>query len=133
MKPVFVRASDRMTVAERERKAKQQKKEEVEARKEKEDRRREALKLVEDTIRSEQRNAQVNLKNQHLCPYVHIPLKWGRPARFFIHSLQTCKVFSILLLFVRKPVSILAVVMSLQPIPHRIPYTAKGLNVVLGL
>lgn len=59
MKPVFVRASDRMTVAERERKVKQQKKEEVEARKEKEDRRREALKLVEDTIRSEQRNAQV--------------------------------------------------------------------------
>lgn len=59
MKPVFVRASERMTVAERERKVKQQKKEEVEARKEKEDRRREALKLVEDTIRSEQRNAQV--------------------------------------------------------------------------
>lgn len=48
-----------MTVAERERKMKQQKKEESEARKEKEERRREALKLVEETIRSEQRNAQV--------------------------------------------------------------------------
>lgn len=59
MKPVFVRASDRMTVAERERKLKQQKKEESEARKEKEERRREALKLVEDTIRAEQRNTQV--------------------------------------------------------------------------
>ncbi|KOB78907.1 Microfibrillar-associated protein, partial [Operophtera brumata] len=47
VKPVFVRASDRMTVAERERKVKQQKKEEVDARKEKEDRRREALKLGE--------------------------------------------------------------------------------------
>lgn len=48
-----------MTVAERDRKMKQQKKEESEARKEKEERRREALKLVEETIRSEQRNAQV--------------------------------------------------------------------------
>lgn len=59
MKPVFVRASDRMTVQERERKIKQQKKEEAEARKEKEERRREALKLVEETIRSEQRATQV--------------------------------------------------------------------------
>ncbi|CAH0687802.1 unnamed protein product [Spodoptera exigua] len=58
VKPVFVRASDRMTVQERERKIKQQKKEEAEARKEKEERRREALKLVEETIRSEQRATQ---------------------------------------------------------------------------
>lgn len=56
---MFVRASDRMTVQERERKVKQQKKEEAETRKEKEERRREALKLVEETIRSEQRNTQV--------------------------------------------------------------------------
>lgn len=48
-----------MTVTEKERKLKQQKKEESDARKEKEERRREALKLVEETIRSEQRNAQV--------------------------------------------------------------------------
>ena len=48
-----------MTVQERERKVKLQKKEEVEARKEKEERRRDALKLVEETIRSEQRNTQV--------------------------------------------------------------------------
>lgn len=66
VKPVFVRASERMTVAERERKIKQQKKEEAESRKEKEERRREALKLVEDTIRAEQRNAQVHL-SIHLC------------------------------------------------------------------
>lgn len=59
VKPVFVRASDRMTVAEKERKVKQQKKEEVEARRDKEERRREALKLVEETIRAEQRNTQV--------------------------------------------------------------------------
>lgn len=59
MKPVFVRASERLTVQERERKLKQQKKEEQEARREKEERRREALKLVEDTIRAEQRGSQV--------------------------------------------------------------------------
>lgn len=59
VKPVFVRASERMTVAERERKVKQQKKEEAEARKEKEERRREALKLVEETIRSEQKRTDV--------------------------------------------------------------------------
>ncbi|XP_068622590.1 microfibrillar-associated protein 1 [Battus philenor] len=66
VKPVFVRASDRMTVAEKERKMKQQKKEESEARKEKEERRREALKLVEETIRSEQRNAQGDQKEAHI-------------------------------------------------------------------
>ncbi|CAH0724915.1 unnamed protein product, partial [Brenthis ino] len=66
VKPVFVRASDRMTVAERERKVKQQKKEESEARKEKEERRREALKLVEETIRSEQRNAQSENKEGNI-------------------------------------------------------------------
>lgn len=66
VKPVFVRASDRMTVAERERKVKQQKKEESEARKEKEERRREALKLVEETIRSEQRNAQTDSKEGNI-------------------------------------------------------------------
>lgn len=54
-----MRASERMTVAERERKMKQQKKEEADARKEKEERRRDALKLVEETIRSEQRHTQV--------------------------------------------------------------------------
>lgn len=59
VKPVFVRASERMTVAERERKLKQQKREEADARKEKEERRREALKLVEETIRAEQRATQV--------------------------------------------------------------------------
>ncbi|XP_063367842.1 microfibrillar-associated protein 1 [Cydia amplana] len=66
VKPVFVRASDRMTVAERERKAKQQKKEESEARKEKEEKRREALKLVEDTIRSEQRSTQGEQKEGNI-------------------------------------------------------------------
>ncbi|KAI8428180.1 hypothetical protein MSG28_002415 [Choristoneura fumiferana] len=66
VKPVFVRASDRMTVAERERKLKQQKKEESEARKEKEERRREALKLVEDTIRAEQRNTQAEQKEGNI-------------------------------------------------------------------
>ncbi|KAG6444961.1 microfibrillar-associated protein 1 [Manduca sexta] len=66
VKPVFVRASERMTVAERERKIKQQKKEESEARKEKEERRREALKLVEDTIRSEQRNTQGEQKEGNI-------------------------------------------------------------------
>ncbi|XP_013183659.1 microfibrillar-associated protein 1 [Amyelois transitella] len=66
VKPVFVRASERMTVAERERKMKQQKKEESEARKEKEDRRREALKLVEDTIRAEQRNMQAEQKEGNI-------------------------------------------------------------------
>lgn len=59
MKPVFVRASERMTVAERERKLKQQKREEADARKEKDERRRDALKLVEETIRAEQRATQV--------------------------------------------------------------------------
>ncbi|KAJ0175145.1 hypothetical protein K1T71_009286 [Dendrolimus kikuchii] len=66
VKPVFVRASERMTVAERERKVKLQKKEEAEARKEKEERRREALKLVEDTIRSEQRNTQGEYKEGNI-------------------------------------------------------------------
>ncbi|CAK1542234.1 unnamed protein product [Leptosia nina] len=66
VKPVFVRASDRMTVAERERKVKQQKKEEVEARREKEERRREALKLVEETIRAEQRNTQAEAKEANI-------------------------------------------------------------------
>ncbi|CAK1581054.1 unnamed protein product [Parnassius mnemosyne] len=66
VKPVFVRASERMTVAEKERKMKQQKKEESEARKEKEERRREALKLVEETIRSEQRNAQTDHKEGNI-------------------------------------------------------------------
>ncbi|XP_028167472.1 microfibrillar-associated protein 1, partial [Ostrinia furnacalis] len=66
VKPVFVRASERMTVAERERKMKQQKKEEVEARKEKEERRREALKLVEETIRSEQRHTQGEQKEGNI-------------------------------------------------------------------
>ncbi|CAG9790900.1 unnamed protein product [Diatraea saccharalis] len=66
VKPVFVRASERMTVAERERKLKQQKKEESEARKEKEERRREALKLVEETIRSEQKNMQGEQKEGNI-------------------------------------------------------------------
>ncbi|XP_059055582.1 microfibrillar-associated protein 1 [Achroia grisella] len=66
VKPVFVRASERMTVAERERKLKLQKKEESEARKEKEERRREALKLVEDTIRLEQRNTQAEQKEGNI-------------------------------------------------------------------
>ncbi|KAL0821088.1 hypothetical protein ABMA28_005718 [Loxostege sticticalis] len=66
VKPVFVRASERMTVAERERKIKQQKKEEAEARKEKEERRREALKLVEETIRSEQRHTQGEQKEGNI-------------------------------------------------------------------
>ncbi|XP_069360148.1 microfibrillar-associated protein 1 [Maniola hyperantus] len=66
VKPVFVRASERMTVAERERKMKQQKKEESEARKEKEEKRREALKLVEETIRSEQRNTQSEHKEGNI-------------------------------------------------------------------
>ncbi|CAH4022639.1 microfibrillar-associated protein 1 [Pieris brassicae] len=66
VKPVFVRASDRMTVAERERKVKVQKKEEVEARREKEERRREALKLVEETIRAEQRNTQAEAKEANI-------------------------------------------------------------------
>ncbi|XP_049871656.1 microfibrillar-associated protein 1 isoform X2 [Pectinophora gossypiella] len=66
VKPVFVRASERMTVAERERKVRQQKKEEAEARKEKEERRREALKLVEETIRAEQRNTQGELKEGNI-------------------------------------------------------------------
>ncbi|GBP97902.1 Microfibrillar-associated protein 1 [Eumeta japonica] len=66
VKPVFVRASERMTVAERERKMKQQKKEEAEARKEKEERRREALKLVEETIRAEQRNTQGEQKEGNI-------------------------------------------------------------------
>ncbi|XP_004929654.2 microfibrillar-associated protein 1 [Bombyx mandarina] len=66
VKPVFVRASERMTVAERERKMKQQKREEAEARKEKEERRREALKLVEETIRSEQRGAQGEQKEGNI-------------------------------------------------------------------
>lgn len=66
VKPVFVRASERMTVAERERKVKQQKKEEAEARKEKEERRRDALKLVEETIRSEQRNTQGEQKEGNI-------------------------------------------------------------------
>ncbi|CAH2049359.1 unnamed protein product, partial [Iphiclides podalirius] len=66
VKPVFVRASERMTVAEKERKMKQQKKEESDARKEKEERRREALKLVEETIRSEQRGAQGDQKEANI-------------------------------------------------------------------
>ncbi|VVD06168.1 unnamed protein product [Leptidea sinapis] len=66
VKPVFVRASERMTVAEREKKAKQQKREEVEARREKEEKRREALKLVEETIRAEQRNTQGDQKEANL-------------------------------------------------------------------
>ncbi|KPJ15747.1 Microfibrillar-associated protein 1 [Papilio machaon] len=66
VKPVFVRASERMTVTEKERKLKQQKKEESDARKEKEERRREALKLVEETIRSEQRNAQGDQKEANI-------------------------------------------------------------------
>ncbi|XP_053611871.1 microfibrillar-associated protein 1 [Plodia interpunctella] len=66
VKPVFVRASERMTVAERERKMKQQKKEESEARKEKDERRREALKLVEETIRAEQRNTQAEQKEGNI-------------------------------------------------------------------
>ncbi|CAG9566147.1 unnamed protein product [Danaus chrysippus] len=66
VKPVFVRASERMTVAERERKLKQQKKEDSEARKEKEERRREALKLVEETIRAEQRNTQSEYKEGNI-------------------------------------------------------------------
>lgn len=71
VKPVFVRASERMTVAERERKIKQQKKEEAEARKEKEERRREALKLVEETIRSEQRHTQVSYTLDYSRCLVH--------------------------------------------------------------
>ncbi|XP_038222036.1 microfibrillar-associated protein 1-like [Zerene cesonia] len=66
VKPVFVRASERMTVAERERKVKQQKKEEVEARREKEEKRREALKLVEETIRAEQKNTQAEQKEANI-------------------------------------------------------------------
>ncbi|CAH0399481.1 unnamed protein product [Chilo suppressalis] len=66
VKPVFVRASERMTVTERERKMKQQKKEESEARKEKEERRRDALKLVEETIRSEQKSVQGEQKEGNI-------------------------------------------------------------------
>ncbi|CAG9117114.1 hypothetical protein JYU34_015836 [Plutella xylostella] len=66
VKPVFVRAADRMTVAERDRKMKQQKKEEAEARKEKEERRKEALKLVEETIRAEQKNTQAEQKEGNI-------------------------------------------------------------------
>lgn len=69
---MFVRASERMTVAERERKLKQQKREEADARKEKEERRREALKLVEDTIRAEQRSTQV--PNHCFCKSIMIIL-----------------------------------------------------------
>lgn len=81
VKPVFVRASDRMTVQERERKVKQQKKEEVEARKEKEERRRDALKLVEETIRSEQRNIQVCLY------YLNVFYLNSEPQLILVHQI----------------------------------------------
>lgn len=53
MKPVFVRAKDRLTVIEREKAAQKQKQTETEAKREKEERRREALRLVEESVRRE--------------------------------------------------------------------------------
>lgn len=66
VKPVFVRASERLTVQEREKKMKQQRREEADARREKEERRREALRLVEETIRAEQKGVQGEQKEGNI-------------------------------------------------------------------
>lgn len=54
LKPVFVRAKDRLTVIEKEKAAQKQKQNEVDVKKEKEDKRREALRMVEESVRREQ-------------------------------------------------------------------------------
>nr|CAI5859483.1 unnamed protein product [Callosobruchus analis] len=54
LKPVFVRKKDRITIAEKEREAQKQRKLEEEAQKLAEERRRQTLRLVEETIKKEQ-------------------------------------------------------------------------------
>lgn len=54
LKPVFVRKRDRITVIEKEKEELKQKQAEIEARKQAEERRRQTLRLVEDTIKKEQ-------------------------------------------------------------------------------
>nr|CAH7752018.1 unnamed protein product [Callosobruchus chinensis] len=54
LKPVFVRKKDRITIAEKEKEAQKQRKLEEEAQKLAEERRRQTLRLVEETIKKEQ-------------------------------------------------------------------------------
>lgn len=54
LKPVFVRKRDRITVIEKEKEAIKQKQAEIEANKQHEERRRQTLRMVEDSIKKEQ-------------------------------------------------------------------------------
>lgn len=54
LKPIFVRKRDRITIIEKEKEAQKQKQLELEAQKQAEERRRQTLRLVEETIRKEQ-------------------------------------------------------------------------------
>ncbi|KAJ8912084.1 hypothetical protein NQ315_000590 [Exocentrus adspersus] len=54
LKPIFVRRRDRITVIEKEKEAQKQKKLEEEAQRQAEERRRQSLRLVEESIRKEQ-------------------------------------------------------------------------------
>ncbi|XP_055638258.1 microfibrillar-associated protein 1 [Toxorhynchites rutilus septentrionalis] len=60
LKPLFVRKKDRTTVIEKEREANKQKQLEYEAKKAAKERRRQTLKLVEDTIKKELEKAKVD-------------------------------------------------------------------------
>lgn len=63
LKPVFIRKRDRITIAEKEKEAQRQKQLELENQKMAEERRRQTLKLVEETIRKEQQkeNREANV------------------------------------------------------------------------
>ncbi|KAK9873480.1 hypothetical protein WA026_022713 [Henosepilachna vigintioctopunctata] len=57
LKPIFVRKRDRITIIEKEKEEQKQKQLEQESQKQSEERRRQSIKLVEDTIRREQQMA----------------------------------------------------------------------------
>lgn len=73
LKPVFVRKKDRITVMEKEKEAMRQKQAEIEAKKSAEDRKRQTLRMVEETVRKETQignkgiNSEVESKLNDVC------------------------------------------------------------------
>lgn len=67
LKPVFIRKRDRITIAEKEKEAQRQKQIELENQKLAEERRRQTLKMVEDSIKKEQQkeNKDANIPSIH--------------------------------------------------------------------
>lgn len=66
LKPIFVRKRDRITILEKEKEAQKQKQLEVEAQRNAEERRRQTLRLVEETIRKEQQAIAKDKNEPHI-------------------------------------------------------------------